>query len=82
MRDAEPEGATGEEVDVDQVETMARAMCQADGHEPDERVVVPGLSETAPDGRPTPGGPVPRWRVYAPHARKLVAAQQALLEER
>lgn len=62
---------------MDQVETTARAMCEADGHAAEELV-------SPPDRAPAPGGdgptgPVPRWRLYEAQARRLVEAQRALL---
>lgn len=67
---------------MDQVETTARAMCEADGHAADDLVSpIPGAPAPRDDSSP-PGGPVPRWRTYEPQARRLVEAQRALLAER
>lgn len=67
---------------MDQVETTARAMCEADGHAADESVTLPEGAGASRDGGPAAGGPVPRWRIYEPQARRLVEAQQALLAGR
>ena len=67
-----------EETGLDQLETMARAMCQADDHDPDQLVGISDASRVALGDAPT--GPVPQWRLYEPQARKLIAVQQALIE--
>ena len=73
-----PGGPFGGRDALTQVETTARAMCRADGHDPDG---------TVPDGVPAPDAgaaapppaPVPRWRAYEAQARRLVEAQTAML---
>lgn len=67
-----------EENGLDQVETMSRAMCQADDHDPDLLVGLSDASRTALGDAPT--GPVPQWRLYEPQARKLITVQQDLVE--
>lgn len=58
---------------MDHVETMARAMCRADGHDPDAPIAPP-----RPENDEAPS-PAPRWRAYEAQARRLVEAQAALL---
>lgn len=72
---------------MDQVETTARAMCRADGHDPDQP--IPGAPPASPgEGAASPGegaaaaAPRPRWHAYEPQARGLVAAQTALIAGR
>ena len=62
---------------MDQVETTARAMCEADGHAAEE-LVSPRAGAPA-SGGDAATGPVPRWRIYEAQARRLVEAQKALL---
>lgn len=75
-----PEAVPQEEA-LDQVETTARAMCQADGQDPDKPTPAPDASRTADDGLP-PATPRPRWRAYEAQARRLVEAQAAMLAGR
>ena len=63
------------------METTARAMCRADGHDPDEtppRPPEPKAAEAAPEA----AAAAPRWRAYEAQARRLVEAQAALLAGR
>lgn len=63
---------------MNQVETMARAMCQADDHDPDQLVGLSDASRAALGDAPP--GPVPQWRLYEPQARKLIEVQLSLVE--
>ena len=53
---------------MDRIETAARAMCLADDKDPDSPVGVG--SETM----------VPQWTRYEHQARKLVAAQEVIMQ--
>jgi hypothetical protein len=64
---------------LDQAETMARAMCQADGHDPDQTVRVSGAALASLGGDPASAEVLPRWRLYEPKARELIEVQKTLL---
>ena len=65
----------------DQEEMVARALCEADGFDPDE-VVLEGNPDfyldvdTDDDGNPIPT--LPRWENYRPLARRAIAAWRVL----
>ena len=56
---------------MDRVEQVARAICAADGKDPDERVRTSHTGEAEPE-RP------PNWHRYRDEARRIVAAFEAL----
>ena len=58
---------------ADQLETLARAICAADGRDPD--AVVPRPADA---GSGELAGDVPQWRLYEAQARRMIDAQLAL----
>jgi hypothetical protein len=66
---------------LEQAETMARAMCRADGHDPDQTIRASGAALASLGGDPASAEPLPRWRLYEPKARQLIEVQEVLLKE-
>lgn len=56
---------------MDRIEQVARAICAADGRDPDEQMRTDPIGEAGPE-RP------PQWHRYRDEARRIVAAFEAL----
>jgi hypothetical protein len=71
------EGAMSDQDSI--VERVARAMCAADGHDPDAEIES-GQHETVRGGRSLSQEPVrkPKWTEYEQEARRIVAAHGVL----
>lgn len=70
------EGSPTTLVDEDRIERVARALCVADGCDPDGIVIVKAVEEV-----PSEFGALveaPAWTSYAGEARRIIAAMVAL----
>ncbi len=64
--------------DEEQIARVARALCVADGHDPDE-VVHLGTDEVEAGGQTYSRDVlVPAWTTYASEARRMIAAVRAM----
>ncbi len=73
---ASPAGGPSTMIDEDRIARVARALCVADGNDPDGTVISKAVEEV-----PTELGTlaeVPAWTSYAGEARRIIAAMVAL----
>ena len=65
-------------IDEGRIERVARALCAADGHDPEERVYV-GSETIGTDGADHYREVLaPAWTTYVGEARRFVAAMRAM----
>ena len=73
---APPAGGLSTMIDEDRIASVARALCAADGNDPDGTVISKAVEDV-----PTEFGTlaeVPAWTSYAGEARRIIAAMVAL----
>ena len=64
--------------DEDRIARVARALCVADGVDPEERVYVGSASTEAEGGESYYEALAPAWTSYAEEARRMIAAVTAM----
>ena len=73
---APPAGGPSTMIDEDHIARVARALCAADGNDPDGTVISKAIEDL-----PTEFGTLaesPAWTSYAGEARRIIAAMVAL----
>ena len=76
---APPVGSPSTLIDEDRIARVARALCAADGHDPETSIEVGGEMIDLGDGATWHReAEVPAWTSYAGEARRIIAAMVAL----
>lgn len=69
-------GSSSTMVDEDRIARVARALCTADGHDPDRTVIRRAVEEISTEFDVL--AEVPAWTSYAGETRRIIAAMVAL----